>query len=171
MYLNKQSLLLRNSISKHFCFLPEWPEFMRPVVTPPPINKSPINPTSTASKLLPHGTSACVTYNRVSWILRVRKEYFTPTEGLGPPSALHLMFCQVVSDVFSITPCLRLSQADRRAGLNMLNGYGVTTENMTSPHRAHIKRQVVELAKTWPLYFSRLFLVSGAAQVRFLFDF
>lgn len=138
---------------------------MRPVVTPPPVKKSvePATPPTT-NKLLPHG-SACVTYNRVSWTLRVRKEFFTPTEALGPPSALHLMYCQIVSDVFGITPCIRLSQADRRAGLNMLSSYGVTTENMTNPHRAHIKRQIVELAKTWPLYFSRLFLVSGAAQV------
>lgn len=143
---------------------------MRPVVTPPPVNKSPSNVTSSSSKLLPHGSAACVTYNRVSWTLRVRKEYFTPTENLGPPTALHLMFCQIVADVFGITPCLRLSQADRRAGLNMLNGYGVTIENMTSPHRAHIKRHIVELAKTWPLYFSRLFLVSGAAQVKHSLD-
>lgn len=138
---------------------------MRPVVTPPPINKSPVN-VATTSKLLPHGSAACVTYNRVSWTLRVRKEYFTPTEGLGPPTALHLMFCQIVNDVFGVTPCIRLSQADRRAGLNMLNGYGVTVENMGNPHRAHIKRHIVDLAKTWPLYFSRLFLVSGAGQVR-----
>lgn len=141
---------------------------MRPVKTPPPSKKSSIdNSPSSASKLLPHGAAGCVTYNRMSWTLRVRKEFFTPTESLGPPTALHLIFCQVVADVFGITPCVRLSQNDRRAGLSMLSGYGVTAENITSPHRAHIKRQIIELARTWPLYFSRLFLVSGAAQVRF----
>lgn len=68
--------------------------------------------------------------------------------------------------MFGVTPCLRLSQADRRAGLNMLTGYGVTAENISGPHRAHIKRHVVDLSRTWPLYFSRLFPVSGATQVR-----
>jgi myosin-15 len=111
------------------------------------------------------GASACVTYNRVSWLLRVRKEVFSPNEALGPPSILHLIFCQIVGDVYGITPCLRLSQAEKRAGVNMLSGYGITAENYNSSHRANIKRNVIELARTWPLYFARLFPVSGAAQV------
>lgn len=68
---------------------------MRPVVTPPPVSKSPVPIQTTASKLLPLGAAACITYNRVPWTLRVRKEVFAPSESLGPPSALHLMFCQV----------------------------------------------------------------------------
>lgn len=91
------------SIYDEFCtkkfinLVAEWPEFMRPVVTPPPVPapKSPVTVPTTAAKLLPLGAAACVTYNRVSWTLRVRKEVFTPSESLGPPSALHLMFCQV----------------------------------------------------------------------------
>ena len=151
----------------------EWPEFMRPIQTPP-ISKSPIPPaqktnhqssSSPTSKLLSLGTTACITYNRVSWLLRVRKEVFSPAEPLGPPNALHLMFCQIVSDVYGITACIRLGQNEKRAGINMLSSYGITAENLNSPHRANIKRSVVELAKTWPLYFSRLFTVSGAAQV------
>ncbi|KAF2905677.1 hypothetical protein ILUMI_00498 [Ignelater luminosus] len=153
----------------------EWPEFMRPIQTPPS-SKSPVTtPThqvtetrqspKTATRLLPLGAAACVTYNRVSWLLRVRKEVFSPNEPLGPPAALHLMFCQIVADVYGTTPCLRLSQNDRRAGMNMLSGYGVKPENLNSPHRAHIKRNIIELARTWPLYFARLFPVSGAAQL------
>nr|CAH7758737.1 unnamed protein product [Callosobruchus chinensis] len=152
----------------------EWPEFMRPIKTPP--SKSPI-PTPqpqpekvesprTASRLLPLGTSACVTYNRVSWLLRVRKEVFSPSEPLGPPTALHLIFCQIVGDVYGLTPCIRLNQNEKRAGVNMLSGYGVTAENYSgSSHRANVKRNIVELARTWPLYFARLFTVSGAAQL------
>lgn len=148
---------------------------MRPIQTPPS-SKSPITTSThqvtetrqspkTATRLLPLGAAACVTYNRVSWLLRVRKEVFSPSEALGPPAALHLMFCQIVADVYGTTPCLRLSQNDRRAGMNMLSGYGVKPENLNSPHRAHIKRNIIELARTWPLYFARLFPVSGAAQV------
>lgn len=152
----------------------EWPEFMRPIQTPP--SKSPVNmhqPHSqqksespkTTSRLLPLGSTACVTYNRVPWLLRVRKEVFSPAEPIGPPSSLHLIFCQIAADVFGITACLRITQSEKRAGVSMLSGYGVTAENLNSPHRANIKRSVIELARTWPLYFARLFPVSGAAQV------
>lgn len=145
----------------------EWPEFMRPIQTPPP--KSPIKEQTpspkAASRLLPLGSSACVTYNRVSWLLRVRKEVFAPNEPLGPPSILHLIFCQIAADVYGITPCLRLTPAEKRAGVNMLSGYGITADNYNSNHRPNIKRNVIELARTWPLYFARLFPVSGAAQV------
>lgn len=154
----------------------EWPEFMRPVQTPP---KSPnlSHQTSMAlqqsspksgSRLLPLGTAACVTYNRVPWLLRVRKEVFSPAEPLGPPPSVHLIFCQIASDVFGVTACLRMSQTEKRAGVTMLTGYGVTADNLNTPHRANIKRNVIELARTWPLYFARLFPVSGAAQVRIL---
>ncbi|XP_008197063.1 unconventional myosin-XV [Tribolium castaneum] len=153
--------------------VPEWPEFMRPIHTPPP--KSPVIHRSqdqvqtqspkTTHRLLPLGASACVTYNRVSWLLRVRKEVFSPNEALGPPSILHLIFCQIVGDVYGLTPCLRLTQTEKRAGVNMLSGYGITAENYNSSHRANIKRNVIELARTWPLYFARLFPVSGAAQL------
>lgn len=150
---------------------------MRPIKTPPsksPIPTQPQQPEKaespkTTSRLIPLGAAACVTYNRVSWLLRVRKEVFSPSEPLGPPTALHLIFCQIVGDVYGLTPCLRLTQNEKRAGVNMLSGYGVTAENFNNSHRANIKRNVIELARTWPLYFSRLFPVSGAAQVsRFL---
>lgn len=154
---------------------------MRPIQTPPP-SKSPITHNhlngfssapahspkpspKTPSRLLPPGASACITYNRVSWLLRVRKEVFSPGETLGPPAAQHLVFCQVAADVYGGTTCVRLTQSERRAGVNMLSGYGVTAENLNGPHRANIKRSVIELARTWPLYFARLFPVSGAAQV------
>ncbi|KAJ8922961.1 hypothetical protein NQ315_001507 [Exocentrus adspersus] len=151
----------------------EWPEFMRPIQTPP--SKSPVmthpqpqeksESPKTTSRLLPLGAAACVTYNRVSWLLRVRKEVFSPSESLGAPTTLHLIFCQIVGDVYGLTPCLRLTQSEKRAGVNMLSGYGVTAENYNNSHRANIKRNVVELARTWPLYFARLFPVSGAAQL------
>ncbi|XP_066258344.1 unconventional myosin-XV isoform X2 [Euwallacea similis] len=153
----------------------EWPEFMRPIKTPP--SKSPVHnrsvseeaedsrtPTS-PNKVLPLGASAYVTYNRVSWLLRVRKEYFSPSEPLGPLNALHLIFCQIVGDVYGLTPCIRLTPSEKRAGVNMLSGYGVTAENYNNSHRANIKRNAIELARTWPLYFARLFPVSGAAQL------
>ncbi|XP_025836405.1 unconventional myosin-XV [Agrilus planipennis] len=151
----------------------EWPEFMRPIKTPPPQKPSQNNPVEnnhentlkSPSRFTPLGASPSLAYNRVPWSLRVRKEVFTPAEPLGPLPAIHLMFCQVVNDVFGVTSCLRLSQSDRKAGMNMLSGYGVKPENVSSQHRGNVKRSVVELARTWPLYFARLFPVSGAAQL------
>lgn len=184
-----------------FFYFVEWPEFMRPIQTPP--SKSPVNmlhqhqnqnqhhhqhhqqqlhqqnqhqmhsqksdSPKTTPRLLPLGSAACVTYNRVPWLLRVRKEVFSPAEPIGPPSSLHMIFCQIAGDVFGITACMRITSNEKRAGVSMLSGYGVTAENLNSPHRANIKRSVIELARTWPLYFARLFPVSGAAQVSIFF--
>ncbi|KAL1494091.1 hypothetical protein ABEB36_009744 [Hypothenemus hampei] len=152
----------------------EWPEFMRPIKTPPPSSKSPVltpieddlRSPSTTNRVLPLGMSAYVTYNRVPWQLRIRKEFFSPAEPLGPLNALHLIFCQIVADVYGVTSCIRLTSNEKRAGVNMLAGYGVTADNfINSSHRANIKRNAIELARTWPLYFARLFPVSGAAQL------
>lgn len=147
---------------------------MRPIPSPP--SKSPQPPKrtiegpltsspKTTPRLLPLGSSASITYNRVAWLLKVRKEFFTPSESFGSPAALHLIYCQIAADVYGLTSCLRLTQNEKRAGVNMLSGYGVTSENFHMSNRANIKRNIVELARTWPLYFSRLFPVSGAAQV------
>ncbi|KAK4873712.1 hypothetical protein RN001_013072 [Aquatica leii] len=153
----------------------EWPEFMQPIQTSPR-SRSPASTIlhqsiemkhspKSVNKQLSSGPNGFVSYNRVPWSFRVRKEVFLPGEGLGSLAAQHLIFCQIVSDVYGATPCLRLSQEDRRAGMNMLSGYGVKPENLNSPHRTHIKKSIIELARTWPLYFARLFPVSGAAQL------
>lgn len=97
----------------------------------------------------------------LNWKMRKQENYSV----LGPLNALHLIFCQIVADVYGLTPCIRLTPSEKRAGVNMLSGYGVTAENFNSSHRANIKRNAIELARTWPLYFARLFPVSGAAQV------
>ncbi|XP_045475987.1 unconventional myosin-XV isoform X2 [Harmonia axyridis] len=153
----------------------EWPEFMRPIPSPPPKSPQPLKKTlegpmttsspKTTPRLLPLGSSASITYNRVAWLLKVRKEFFTPSENFGSPAALHLIFSQIASDVYGLSSCLRLTQSEKRAGVNMLSGYGVTADNFHVSNRANIKRNVVELARTWPLYFARLFPVSGAAQL------
>lgn len=155
----------------------EWPEFMRPIKTPPPSHPSPTIPKSPAqrntpspktasSRLVPLGAAASVTYSRVPWQLRVRKEVYSPLETLGTsPGALHIVFCQVVMDVYGTTACIRLNQSEKRAGITMLSGFGVTAENFNAQHRANVKRNIIELARTWPLYFARLFNVTGAAQL------
>lgn len=109
--------------------------------------------------------SACLTYNaRVPWKLRVKKEVFRPSEGLGPPAAVDLLFAQIVTDVYG--PCIRLSQQEKRNAVSFLTSHGVhqDQENSRSQVRNVVKRQLIEMARTWPLYFARLFIVNGQPQ-------
>lgn len=109
--------------------------------------------------------AACLTYNRVPWKLRVRKEVFHPSESIGSPAALDLLFAQVTSDVFGVTPCLRITTAEKRNAINLLGGHGVTSDNVKSQVRAIVKRHLIDLARSWPLYFARLFVVNGSPQM------
>lgn len=107
--------------------------------------------------------SSCLTYNnRVGWKLRVKKEVFRPNEQIGPPIILDLLFAQIVTDIHG--PCLRLAQKEKRQALTLLSSHGVNLENTKSQIRNIVKRQLVEMARTWPLYFSRLFIVNGSPQ-------
>lgn len=109
--------------------------------------------------------AACLTYNRVPWKLRVRKEVFHPTESISSPATLDLLFAQVASDVLGLTSCLRISPSERRNALNLLGGHGVTAETVKNQQvRAIVKRHMIDMARSWPLYFARLFIVSGSPQ-------
>lgn len=134
------------------------------VVVPAPVPPPPAAVTPAASPA--NATvSACLTYNRVPWKLRVRKEVFQPHEPIGPPVALDLLFAQVLSDVFGVTPCLRITPQEKNAALNMLHGHGVSVDTLAARGqqvRALVKRHLVDMARDWPLYFARLFAVQGA---------
>lgn len=127
--------------------------------TPVPTAPMPILP---APKL---PAAACLTYNRVPWKLRVRKEVFHPTESINSPAALDLLFAQIAGDIFGSTPCLRITPSEKRNALNLLGGHGVTGETIkTQSVRAIVKRHLLDMARGWPLYFARLFIVSGSPQ-------
>ncbi|KAH8240493.1 hypothetical protein KR038_007643 [Drosophila bunnanda] len=161
-------------------------------VPPPPVSTSPGPGATSSSSGLGTGlavglgagaSSACLTYNRVPWKLRVRKEVFQPHEPIGPPVALDLLFAQVLGDVFGVTPCLRITPQEKSSALNMLHGHGVSVDTLSARSnsgaaggaggggagagagqqvRALVKRHLVDMARDWPLYFARLFAVQGA---------
>lgn len=107
--------------------------------------------------------ASCLTYNnRVGWKLRVKKEVFRPNEMVGPPVILDLLFAQIVTDING--PCLRITQKEKRQALSLLSSHGVNLENLKGQVRNIVKRQLVDMARTWPLYFSRLFIVNGSPQ-------
>ena len=138
----------------------EWPEFLKPVL--PPADKPEIEKVQEIvdTKLYQQTSQAHFTYNRVSWTLRVKKEVFAPNETLTTPLALHLVFCQVAYDALA-TSNIRISKEDRQNMLKLLDNYGVTLDNLQSTqHKITIKKNIVDLAKQWPLYFARIFPVS-----------
>ncbi|KAG7210137.1 hypothetical protein KM043_011699 [Ampulex compressa] len=142
----------------------EWPEFLRPVL--PPAEKPEIEKVQEIvnTKLYPQTSTAHFTYNRVTWTLRVKKEVFAPNETLSSPLALHLVFCQVAYDVLA-TSSIRITKEDRQNMLKMLDNYGVTLDNLQSTqHKITIKKNIVDIAKQWPLYFARIFPVSIGPQ-------
>ena len=138
----------------------EWPEFLKPVL--PPADKPELEKVQEVvdTKLYPQISNTHFTYNRVSWSLRVKKEVFAPNETLTTPLALHLVFCQVAYDVLA-TSNIRIFKEDRQNMIKLLDNYGVTLENLQSTqHKITIKKNVVDIAKQWPLYFARIFPVS-----------
>ncbi|XP_011310328.1 unconventional myosin-XV [Fopius arisanus] len=142
----------------------EWPEFLKPVL--PPADKPDIEKAQeiTDTKLYPLTTNTHFTYNRVSWTLRVKKEVFAPNEVLSSPLALHLVFCQIVYDVLA-TSSIKITKEERQNMIKLLHNYGVTLENLQSTHhKITIKKNVVDIAKQWSLYFSRIFPVSIGPQ-------
>ncbi|XP_018402219.1 PREDICTED: unconventional myosin-XV [Cyphomyrmex costatus] len=142
----------------------EWPEFLKPVL--PPADKPEIEKVQEVmnTKLYPQTSNAHFTYNRVTWTLRVKKEVFAPNETLNSPLALHLVFCQVVYDVLA-TSSIRITKEDRQNMLKMLDNYGITLDNLQSTqHKITIKKNIVDMAKQWPLYFARIFPVSIGPQ-------
>jgi hypothetical protein len=80
--------------------------------------------------------------------------------------------------VLGPNPTFRLSSNELRSGGAALRALGVTLANVdpassaangvnTPRHRAHVLRRVLEMARSWPFYFARLFVVDGAPQVCF----
>ncbi|XP_014248612.2 unconventional myosin-XV isoform X2 [Cimex lectularius] len=124
--------------------------------TPPEIN--------TNTKIHPPPSAAFFTYNRVSWKLNVRKEVFSPKETVSNPLVLHLVYCQVVKDSLTKqTP--RISKDERADMVQLLEHFGVTITNyQTGQHKANTKRAVVDMARRWQIYFSRIFPLSGGHQ-------
>lgn len=100
--------------------------------------------------LLPSDRSY-ITYTRVPWKLRVRKEVFTPLESYNDPALLDLLYAQIISDIISSSSSLRMNASDKRSAVAWLRAQG------SAPPRSQTKRQAVEMARDWPFYFARLF--------------
>ncbi|CRK99256.1 CLUMA_CG012669, isoform A [Clunio marinus] len=127
-------------------------------VTPLPAIPKPIHGIALAKP------TACLTYNsQVSWKLKVKKEFFTPTENMGTPAVIDLLYAQIVADLMK--PCLRINSQEKRDAKSLLSSYSINLDNnKTTQATAIAKRKLIEMARSWPLYFSRLFMVSASPQ-------
>ncbi|KAK7507605.1 hypothetical protein BaRGS_00001540, partial [Batillaria attramentaria] len=123
------------------------------------------------TELFPQNKRFFLMYNKVPWTLFIRKEVFWPSERLENSTVLHLIYCQVVQDVYS-NACVRISKDQRVKMRSMLEGYGVNKNNfLTKELNLQVKKVIVDTAKEWPTYFCRLFPVAGSGHytgVRYL---
>lgn len=104
-------------------------------------------------------------YHNVPWTLHVRKEVFMPGERLDNPLALHLIFCQVVQDVYN-NGCIRISKDERIKMRGMLESHGINAGNyLTGTFKPQVKRIIVDTAREWPTYFCRLFPVASSGHL------
>jgi myosin-15 len=53
-----------------------------------------------------------LTYQNIPWILKIRKEIFSPIETFDQPILIDLLYLQIVRDTFS-SICIRISEAER----------------------------------------------------------
>ncbi|XP_022092441.1 unconventional myosin-XV-like [Acanthaster planci] len=101
------------------------------------------------------------TYNRVRWHLHIRKEVFTPGERLDNPMAQQLVFYQIVTDTFSKS-CIRMSMEEKRQVRAVLDTHGVNPQN--AAQKTKMRKDVIELVRKFPIYFSRFFPVTGGRK-------
>ncbi|XP_076448222.1 unconventional myosin-XV-like isoform X2 [Babylonia areolata] len=136
---------------------------------PPPIDFAAFE--KVVTELYPQNTKHFLMYNRVPWILHLRKEVFWPSERVENLVVRHLIYCQVVHDVYN-NACVRLTKDQRVKMKSMLEGYGVNSTNyLTKELNGQMKKIIIDTAKEWPVYFCRLFPVASEgeyAQVRYL---
>ncbi|KAK6643275.1 hypothetical protein RUM43_004780 [Polyplax serrata] len=167
LYKQKVEMDRRSSVSEQIdrIEIEESSEFLQPMdIAPPTSIQRQFDVAET--KLFPPSSAAYFTYNRVPWKLHVRKEVFSPNERLTNPLAVHLVFCQIVKDVFG-SNCIRMTREQRADMKKLLDGYGITVNNLSSHNtKQTIKKNIVELAKEWDTYFCRLFPVSGGQTNR-----
>lgn len=140
-------------------------EFLQPVDEAPPPAPVVRARDNLKTRLYPPSSAPYITYTKVEWRIRIRKEVFQPGEQLQEPQALHLVFCQVVADAFG-PACIRLRE-DEAARLRALCDSLGVSPSPESRTRAPVQaqRSVVEAARDLPLYFSRMFPASGGRQL------
>ncbi|CAF1426007.1 unnamed protein product [Adineta ricciae] len=99
-------------------------------------------------------------YHNITWILKLRKEVFSPIETFDQPILIELLYLQVVRDTFS-SICIRISEAERTNMKTYLSSHRVVVvSDIDLINKLSAKKSVIEQARQWPTYFCRFFPVS-----------
>ncbi|XP_063715217.1 unconventional myosin-XV-like isoform X2 [Symsagittifera roscoffensis] len=97
-------------------------------------------------------------YDQVPWKFFVRKEMFSPTEKVEHPRLKTLLFHQIVSDVFS-TGSRKLNETEQSEMIKYLTDNNVRNFNAANYIPDEVKDHVIQSAKSWKLYFTRIYPV------------
>ncbi|KFD55371.1 hypothetical protein M513_03711 [Trichuris suis] len=115
---------------------------------------------ATLSGLREKRKSAVMTYGRVPWRVYLRKELFFPSETLQHTASINAIFHQIVRDCFNEQNNFRLEKKQRIQMLRLLNSNGIHEDCMPLPDLSiSFKKHVIQIARSWPLYFCRLYPV------------
>ncbi|CAF4729667.1 unnamed protein product [Rotaria sp. Silwood1] len=112
------------------------------------------------SKLSTRQSLTYYTYNNIPWKLKIRKEVFSPAETFEQPFLIELLYLQIVHDIFS-SVCVRISEAERTNMKTFLSSHGVATiGDINLIKTSSAKKDIIEQARQWPIYFCRLFPIT-----------
>uniref|UniRef100_A0A914QT21 Unconventional myosin-XV-like domain-containing protein n=1 Tax=Panagrolaimus davidi TaxID=227884 RepID=A0A914QT21_9BILA len=94
------------------------------------------------------------------WKLIIRREVFFPGETLDDIDSIDLVFSQIISDCRKNKPH-RIRHFERDRINSILNKYRVPVESLDKPNEVSIevKQDIINEARKWPLYFSRMYPV------------
>ena len=118
---------------------------------------------STKTRLLELPNKTFFSYSQVPWTLHLKKEVFSPSERLEHSTSLDLIFLQVMKDYVATPLCIRMTEKDKNQLTNLLETSGYINPVLSSDFESFtdgLKRQIVDTARDWPYYFTRLFPVA-----------
>ena len=78
---------------------------------------------------------------------------------------IQLVFFQILQDAFSST-CIRLTSEEKLKLQSQLKISGIDRSNILSCNpKINVKRNMIEMVKEFPTYFSRLYPISGGRNL------
>jgi len=106
---------------------------------------------------------ACLVYANVDWQVKIRKEFFLPSETYDDPLVVQLIFAQLVADVFNPRHWTRLNQKERAAIKSLMkdNSIGYSPSLPQIGQLQQVKRELVRMARSFGLYFTRSYQASN----------
>ena len=111
------------------------------------------------TKLYPPLNKLYLTYQKVPFELRLRKELFSPTERIESPMILNFIFLQIIRDAFS-SKCLRMRTDEKQSIIKHLESIGLNKQNyLNTSNKLTVQKTIVQQARQMPLYFSRFYSI------------